>query len=191
MAWKWYGKFIKKFGRKGEGPGEILGQRASFLLKDMIIICDGQKIHYFTKKGDYINSIKNNYYMQTPVVFLNENEFISAPYSTSHFPDGKGSISKINLKGNKVTVIDKYSIFKGGVVRARGAQMVWMVNEIDIFSPDGKYQYRARVEFDKRFTIPSPTYGNTIFIKNDYLYAVLEDEKDAIRIFKYKIKVPG
>lgn len=289
------GKFIKKFGRKGEGPGEILGQRVSFLLKDKIIICDGQKIHYFTKKGDYIKSIKNNYYKQTPVVFLNEYEFISAPYSISHFPDGKGSISKINLKDNKVTVIDKFSIFKGGVARVKGAQVVWMVNElasmmtvgchsnklyygmsdvykinvsdlegkklytfsvererkkisdkikkglfpseksspqdilkalitsysdqltyfthieihnnfiyvflsdvenryrkeIDIFSLDGKYQYRARIEFDKRFTIPSPSYGNTIFITNDYLYVVLEDEEDAIRIFKYKIKIPG
>jgi hypothetical protein len=290
------GKFIKKFGEKGEGPGEIIEQRISSLLEDMIVISDRSKLHYFKLDGTFIKSLNNDYFLRTPVIFLNENEFISAPYSTSHFPDGKGSVSKINLKSREKRDLAGFSLFQGGMVSAVGAQIVWIVNElaplmiigyhdnklyygmsdiykinvsdlegkilytfslererkeisdqtkrdlfpsagsgvpkeivkillknysnkltyfthieihnnfiyvflsdvenkyrkeIDIFSLDGKYQYRARIEFDKRFTIPSPTYGNNIFITNDYLYVLLADEGDALWIFKYKIKIPG
>ncbi|UCH97439.1 MAG: hypothetical protein JSV88_11455, partial [Candidatus Aminicenantes bacterium] len=57
--------------------------------------------------------------------------------------------------------------------------------QIDIFSTGGKYLYKAYVKFDKGLK------PRSLVIKNNYLYAVLEDEAGEIRIAKYRISLPG
>ena len=52
------GKFIKSFGRKGEGPGEIRefnGSQQLHLTKNNLIIVDRSRIHYFSKDGTFKN----------------------------------------------------------------------------------------------------------------------------------------
>lgn len=52
------GKFIKKLGKKGQGPGEYLEIRDFCLLDDCIYTLDYRKIHSYNKKtGEYIESI--------------------------------------------------------------------------------------------------------------------------------------
>jgi hypothetical protein len=287
------GKFVKRFGKKGEGPGEIVDQRGSFLVKDMVIISDRTRLYYFTRDGKFLKTVKNNYFNRTPIIFINENEFFSAPYSIVDSPGGIGKVSKINLKTGEKTVIDEFSIFKGGKARSGRGIVVWIAGElapvmtmaygnnklyygmnnsykinvadlkgkklntfsverkkirisarakkdlfspselpkevmkklidshpheltyfsyieihdpfvyvfltvfdppyqqeIDIFSLDGKYQYRSCIRFDKNLSISSPDFSNGVIIKKDYLYVVLEDEEGDIKIVKYKITVP-
>ncbi|MCP4146218.1 MAG: hypothetical protein GY757_00580, partial [bacterium] len=56
---------IKKFGKEGEGPGEILLRRSGgnnqimlAVRKDHIIVKTGTKILFFTKNGDFVKEIK-------------------------------------------------------------------------------------------------------------------------------------
>jgi hypothetical protein len=61
--------------------------------------------------------------------------------------------------------------------------------EIDIFSPGGKYLYKADLSGGKGYGIfVSPT--PVLVIKGDYLYAALEGEDDEPVIAKYKIQLP-
>lgn len=61
--------------------------------------------------------------------------------------------------------------------------------QIDIFSPEGKYLYRAHLDFGKnRVPLSSPLQN--VVIKNGFLYAVLQDEKDNVFAAKYKISLP-
>ncbi len=54
-------KFISKFGKKGEGPGEIQGSRrgnVSFSIipmKDKVYLFNRNKVMYFSKKGKFLN----------------------------------------------------------------------------------------------------------------------------------------
>jgi hypothetical protein len=287
------GKLIKSFGKKGEGPGEIIDERASFLLSDMIVIADRSKLHYFTLDGQYIKSVPHHYFKKTPVIFLDEDTFIAAPYSVNYYPKGIGHLSILNLKTGKESIITEFPIFKGGIARVGSAQIVWLVKEldpmmtveahggrlyygmsdvykiaisdlngkkittfsldrekkeisnqtkkdlfaapelkgdvrkalmnshpdelnhfthieihgkfiyvfladlenpfrkeIDIFSMDGKYQYRSSIAFAKSMVIPTLDYGNPICIKKNNLYIVLEDEEGTLSISRYKIKLP-
>ncbi len=56
-------KFIKKFGKKGEGPREFMAVPglpiAVTPLKDKLLVNSFGKISFFSKKGIYINEIKN------------------------------------------------------------------------------------------------------------------------------------
>jgi hypothetical protein len=61
--------------------------------------------------------------------------------------------------------------------------------QIDIFSPKGEYLYRAQLDFGKnRAHLSSPLQN--VVIKNGFLCAVLQDEKDNVLVAKYKISLP-
>jgi len=61
--------------------------------------------------------------------------------------------------------------------------------QIDIFSPEGQYLYRARLDFGKdRVHLFSPLQN--MVIQNGCLYAVLQDEKDDVLVAKYRISLP-
>jgi hypothetical protein len=61
---------------------------------------------------------------------------------------------------------------------------------MDIFSPDGKYLYRALFKPDNGSRIYFPMVINNIQIKKGHLYAVLEDSDGELSIAKYKISIP-
>ena len=64
------------------------------------------------------------------------------------------------------------------------------LKQIDIFSPDGEYLYRAQIEFEKnRQHLFSPL--NSLVIQNGYLFAVLLDEEYNVLVAKYKIALPS
>ncbi len=56
---------------------------------------------------------------------------------------------------------------------------------IDIFSPEGKYLYRAFVKVDEDYQfVIAPV------IKNDFVYIVMEDDEGNQSVSKYKIELP-
>lgn len=57
--------------------------------------------------------------------------------------------------------------------------------EIDIFSPEGKYLYHVNMSLGEGYTIRS-----SIVIQGDFLYLFAEDEDDEAGLFKYKIDLP-
>lgn len=61
--------------------------------------------------------------------------------------------------------------------------------QIDIFSPEGEYLYRARIRFEKDL---KPLFSplDNLIIRNGHLYAVLMDDKDNVRLAKYGIALP-
>lgn len=48
----------KKFGRKGEGPGEFLKYTLLYVRPDHLLVSDRNKVLYFSKEGSYIRQIK-------------------------------------------------------------------------------------------------------------------------------------
>jgi outer membrane protein assembly factor BamB len=61
--------------------------------------------------------------------------------------------------------------------------------EFDIFSPDGKYLYRAKFTVEEGYKIKS---GQSTLIKDGFMYVILEDEEEEEAIVaKYKIALPS
>jgi len=112
------GTFIKAYGEKGQGPGEVRMQSASFLVDDKLVVADAARIHYFELDGTYIRSEINSVYRRRPVVFLNEHEFVAVPLGIFEASDGRAQITRINLESGQETVIADFTIFMGGIGRA-------------------------------------------------------------------------
>jgi len=59
--------------------------------------------------------------------------------------------------------------------------------QIDIFSERGEYLYRGKIEFGANLKFGSPS---NLFIKDDYVYVILENDQGKQTLAKYKIKLP-
>ncbi len=57
--------------------------------------------------------------------------------------------------------------------------------EIDIFSPDGHYLYQGVIELTEGLEKVRP-----LIIEGEYLYTLAHDDKQDIRLIKYRIKLP-
>lgn len=101
------GKYVGSFGKQGEGPGEVKNQRNMFAGQDKFIIEDYLKLHYFSKKGKFLKSIRYTREFGFPKLMINDNEYIS-------FPDReKFYITRVNLAKGSRRLIKEISYFKG------------------------------------------------------------------------------
>lgn len=112
------GQFLKAFGKRGQGPGEVRQQRDIFVVDNQIYIVDTGMIHIFSKTGDYKESKRNQSYRHRPVVFLNKEEFIACPFGIFEAPGGGGKVSRVNLNDRSEKVITEFRIFEGGSARS-------------------------------------------------------------------------
>ena len=61
--------------------------------------------------------------------------------------------------------------------------------EIDIFSPEGKYFYRGSLAIEDDLTMLEPQISNP-YIKDEFPYVSVMDRNDNVKIIKYKISLP-
>lgn len=123
------GDFIRSFAERGDGPGEVQRHGRFFFVDDKVIIPDVGRIHYFSKEGEYLTTVRKEC---EPHAFIDENRLIDAPLSAVFLLDGKGKITLCDLQSGKDTVISEFSAFEGGVARSSGMVMDVIV---PVFSP--------------------------------------------------------
>ncbi len=147
------GKFIKSFGPKGEGPGEVRRFFGMHVVDDAVIIPDAGRIHYFRADGSYEKTVVHDTMARPPVLFLNKNEFISAPPTVMRLPDNKGNISRFNLETGEETVITEFSVFKGGIARTQRGTMVLLVRGLTPLMTVGRGAGRLYYGMSDRYEI--------------------------------------
>jgi hypothetical protein len=290
------GNFLRAFARRGQGPGEVMGQDLIHYIDGKVYIPTLNGIHIFTADGIHVQTVKQESSPLIPRIFLSGDEIITAPKTAVFLPDGKGRIIRKNIRTGNETVIAEFSIQDWGIAQS-GENVVdmiaigfsplmilgyaenriyWGMNtsytihvtdlsgkttssfslkrksrnvtdkfkreyfkspglpeemldqiagsfpnrisffhrieihnglvyvfvpdvdlkskraklkQIDIFSPEGKYLFRAEIKFPgDRHPLFSPL--NNLIIQGNHLYAVLMDEKDSALVAKYEVTVP-
>jgi hypothetical protein len=223
------GHFVRAFARRGQGPGEVLGQDRTHSVDGKIYIPAVSGIHVFTEDGEYIETVKLEVGSLNPRLFLNGDEIISAPLTAAFLPDGRGKIVRKNIRTGAEKVLSEFSLEDWGIGQSGDSvvdivaigfsplmivgyaddRLYWGMNtayrinvtdidaeskkaklkQIDIFSPEGEYLYRAQVRFEGgRRPLFSPL--DNLVIRNGHLFAVLTDDKDNVRLAKYGIALP-
>jgi hypothetical protein len=117
------GKLLASFGKKGEGPGEIkrIVQAPIYNAGDKIAVADTGQLHFFDWQGQYIRTNKN-VSQNRPIIFLDEDTYITAPRSALAVGDGQAKVEQINLKTMERKLITNFSMYKGGTIANRNAQ---------------------------------------------------------------------
>jgi len=121
------GEFVRTFAKSGQGPGEIIGQEWTHIVKDKLIIPGMNDIHYFTKDGEYVKSIKQNKTRRNPRLFIDEDNMIAAPMSAVFLPEGKAKIVRKNLVTEEEIAIADFPLAQAGVASSRQQVMDMIV----------------------------------------------------------------
>lgn len=123
------GKFLKRFGKKGEGPGEIklLGRVRCLVMGNNLIAIDQDRINYYDSDGNFLRSVRNQSFQRRPVVFIDENQFITAPL-VDLGEDKKGTnIKLVNLKTDQETILAQFAAFKRSSATKGNVSVVMVV----------------------------------------------------------------
>ena len=107
------GDFLKTFGKKGEGPGELreyFGGDQLHVTKNRIIFVDRALVHYFDLKGNYLNTIQFSPVLRARE-FINTDTFLSAPPTVDRRAGDTSKILLYNLKTDKKTIITSFKPF--------------------------------------------------------------------------------
>lgn len=149
------GKYLGKFGTRGEGPGEVkhTGGASLAITGDKVIVIDSDKLLYFSQDGKFIRSVVNNSSTRPPVVFLNENEFISAPQSITASADGNATMKHINLKTGKEKVLTDFALFRGGVVQRGNVRAVAVIPTITPLMVIGKHKDKLYFGMNDKYEV--------------------------------------
>ena len=114
------GTFIKAFAKEGQGPGEIIRQEFTYLVGDKVIIPGMNGIHFFTKEGEYVKTIKQEEVQRDPRIFIDEENIISAPLTAVLLPEGKAEIIRRNIKTGEEAIIADFTPTQTGIAASRG-----------------------------------------------------------------------
>jgi hypothetical protein len=148
------GKFTGKFGTRGEGPGEVKNIEGSnvSVIGDKVLIQDIDKIIFYTAEGKFIRSVLNNTISRPAAVFLNEDEFISAPTRITGIND-KAQMKYVNLKTGLEKVIADFTLFKGGVIQRDNVQAAAVIPTITPVMVVGKHNGKLYFGMNDKYEI--------------------------------------
>ena len=107
------GKFIRSFGKKGEGPGEIreyFGGNLFNIIEDRVIFADRTMFHYFDTDGNYLKTVPFSPRLK-PREFVNKDVFISAAVTVDRRRSGPEKILLFNLRTDKKVEITSFRPF--------------------------------------------------------------------------------
>jgi hypothetical protein len=124
-------KFLFSFGEKGEGPGQFKAMLGLFITKKHIVIHDIGKLHYFDKKGKYVNSVLmgeglSAMFGRKPKLFLDDNHFLTT-ISNPRNPAAGEKLEIYDIKTKKSTPIASIGPGKTGDTAAKQGQTRVMV----------------------------------------------------------------
>lgn len=91
------GKLVSTFAGRGDREGEVQFYINCFPAGDYVVICDMDKLHFFTKKGQFVKAVPNNLFVSFPLAFKNENEYWVAPGALGDAPGSLAVMTYINL----------------------------------------------------------------------------------------------
>lgn len=120
------GKYISSFGKKGEGPGEIMNYSSGeqlFVIDDTVIFVSLGKIQYFSPDGEYKKTVIIPPALK-PRTFLSQDVFVSAPSSLVAINSDSAKMVMYNVKDRSSKVITEFKPFKNAVqqINSEGAE---------------------------------------------------------------------
>jgi hypothetical protein len=102
------GNLIGTFASRGEGEGEVPMYLNCFPAGDHVVVCAMDKLHFFTREGQFVKAVPNNPFVRFPLAFKDENEFWVAPGALGDSPENMAVVTHINLATGEETNVHKF-----------------------------------------------------------------------------------
>ncbi|MCX6833701.1 MAG: hypothetical protein NTW07_00965 [candidate division Zixibacteria bacterium] len=104
------GKLVGTFAPQGSNEGEVSFYINCFPAGDHVAICAPDKIHFFTRQGQFVKAVPNNLFVRFPLAFKNENEFWVAPGALGDAGTDSVAVIHVNLASGKETIVHQFAL---------------------------------------------------------------------------------
>jgi hypothetical protein len=104
------GKLVSTFAPRGSDEGEVPMYLNCFPAGGHVVICAMDKLHFFTKQGQFVKAVPNNPFVHFPLAFKSENEFWVAPGALGDAPGGLAVVTHVNLASGEETTIHEFTL---------------------------------------------------------------------------------
>ncbi|HUU44222.1 MAG TPA: hypothetical protein VM118_00705 [Acidobacteriota bacterium] len=104
------GRLVGTFAPRGSGEGEVPMYINCFPAGDYVAICAMDKLHFFTRQGEFVKAVPNNLFIRFPLAFKNENEFWVAPGALGDSPESLAVVTHVNLVSGEETNIHSFTL---------------------------------------------------------------------------------
>jgi hypothetical protein len=104
------GKLVGTFAPRGSNEGEVPMYLNCFPAGDHVVICAMDKLHFFTKQGQFVKAVPNNPFVRFPLAFKNENEFWVAPGALGDSPEGLAAVTHVNLASGEEATVQEFAL---------------------------------------------------------------------------------
>jgi hypothetical protein len=138
------GELLGTFAGMGDGPGLVSRYINCFTSDGRVIVGAMDKLHFFDLNGHFISSTPNNIFESFPLAFTSDDVFFTAPGALANLPDGKASISKVNVTSGETKPIHEFTMGADEQVKFGGV-ILGLIPQIDMaYDPKGGRLYFAR-----------------------------------------------
>jgi hypothetical protein len=107
------GKPVGKFAPRGSDEGEVPMYLNCFPAGDHVVVCAMDKLHFFSKQGQFVKAVPNNPFVRFPLAFKNENEFWVAPGALGDIPGDLAVVTHVDLASGNETAV--YEFTRSGI----------------------------------------------------------------------------
>ncbi len=104
------GELISTFAPRGDDEGEVPMYLNCFPAGDHVVICAMDKLHFFTKQGQFVKAVPNNPFVRFPLAFKSENEFWMAPGALGDSPGGLAAVTHVDLTSGDETNVHEFGL---------------------------------------------------------------------------------
>jgi hypothetical protein len=170
------GKFLYSFGKKGEGPGEFKMAGSFFLVGKYLILSDMGTLHYFTRDGKHVKSVKTGGF-HFAGAWLDENRFVY----TKEMEEDKKKINRLQVfdtRDKSKTTIASLESGKDMVATSGGMTLVVKIGDatpmiVLAADEEGKHLYYGK---NDKYTI----YKTSIDGKELMSFSIEDRERKSI-----------
>jgi hypothetical protein len=143
------GRFVGTFGKKGDAEGEVSWYINCFTTENGVVIGAPDKLHFYTRTGEFIKAAPNDLFARFPLTFINENEFLVAPGALPDAPNGQAVITYVNLTAGEEKIFDELPLTANETAGTGGGVVVGLTPQLKMgYNPDaGRLYYGKNNEY--------------------------------------------
>jgi len=124
------GNLVGTFAPRGAGEGEVPFYINCFPAGDHVVICAPDKLHFFTRQGQFVKAVPNNLFVRFPLAFKDENEFWVAPGALGDSPGGSAVVTHVDLESGEEVIVHEFVLSDEEKIPTGGGVIVGLTPQV-------------------------------------------------------------
>lgn len=126
------GGFVRLFARQGKAAGEVSRYVNCFTVGDKVVVGTPNTLEFFGRQGEFVKSAANDLFSRFPLVFINEDEFLTVAGGPQETRGGTERIVRRHVATGEETDFTEFPVSSKESGHAGGAIVLGLTPEVKV-----------------------------------------------------------